>query len=116
MAEPEVNLTEMETAIIRGVTAVNVPGNSGAEPKLSHPLNRERWKTHGNFKDNARLSQALKKIGHEAPGWGKMTDVMREVYDQEMMKWSRILSGRSDYREHWEDIGGYNNLQLEDMR
>lgn len=112
MPEPDVNLQEMEN-LMAGQPAKT---NSGEQPKLSHPLNRERWKTHGNFKDNAKLSQALKKIGHEAPGWGKMTDVMREVYDQEMMKWSRILSGRSDYREHWEDIGGYNNLQLEDMR
>jgi hypothetical protein len=99
---PDVDLNEMEKDIIK---------NSPRPPLL-----RERWKTHGAFKDNARLSQALKKIGHESASWDKMTETQREVFDQSMMKWSRILSGRADFRDHWEDLVGYTQLVLEEMR
>ena len=88
------------------------PGNSGKRP----PLLGERYKTHGDFKENARISQAMKNVGRSASGWNKMSDVQKESFDQQMLKWSRILSGRSDFRDHWDDLGGYDQLVLEEMR
>jgi hypothetical protein len=80
----------------------------------STPLLRERGRTHGSFKENARLSQAFKKLAHSATGWERLTDAQREVFDQSATKWSRILSGKGDERQHWEDLVGYPQLIVED--
>ncbi len=72
-----------------------------------------RQTTHGSFRDNAALSQAIKTILRAAPGWGSLTTVEREVMDMIALKFSRVLSGRSLERQHWEDVVGYAQLALE---
>jgi len=78
-------------------------------------LLRDRNRTHGAFKDNAHISQAFKKIAQASPGWNKMSETQRECFDQCCLKWSRILSGKADERQHWEDLVGYPQLIVDEF-
>lgn len=74
------------------------------------PILAERQSTHGTFGDNANVSQALKEIMHSAPGWHQLTMIERESMDMIALKFSRILSGKSMEKQHWEDVVGYAKL------
>ena len=74
------------------------------------PLLEERQQTHGSFEDNANISQALKQIMRAGPGWLRLTMIEREAMDMIALKLSRVLSGKSMERQHWEDIVGYAKL------
>jgi len=80
------------------------------------PLLTERQTTHGSFEDNAKLSQGLKSTMHNHLGWGGLCDVEREAMDMIALKFSRILSGKSLERQHWEDVVGYAKLALEQCK
>jgi hypothetical protein len=69
-----------------------------------------RGQTHGNFAENARVSQELKNVMHSASGWTMLPDVQKEALDMAALKISRILSGMADHGEHWDDLGGYAGL------
>ena len=77
------------------------------------PLLETRQQTHGSFEDNAIISQALKRSFREVPGWLHLTDVERECMDMIALKFSRILSGKSLEKQHWEDVVGYAKLAEE---
>jgi hypothetical protein len=74
------------------------------------PLLVERQTTHGSFEDNANLSQALKSIIRATPGWNQLSNIEREAMDMIALKFSRILSGKSMQKQHWEDVVGYAKL------
>ncbi len=74
------------------------------------PLLATRQTTHGSFEDNAILSQKLKATVHSVPGWNALTDIEREAIDMICLKFSRILSGKSMEKQHWEDVVGYAKL------
>jgi len=76
----------------------------------SLPLLNERQQTHGNFEYNAMISQSIKLLFRSAPGWGSLADIERESLDQIALKFSRILSGNSMQKQHWEDVVGYAKL------
>lgn len=73
-------------------------------------LLNERGKTHGSFVDNAKHGQALRDYWRSSAGWASMTLVQREALDMMACKLSRILSGQSDFRDHWDDLSGYAQL------
>jgi len=81
-----------------------------AEPIRETDLLVERNKTHGDFGDNARISQALKRTYRAEPGWELLTDTEREAMDMIALKFSRILSGKALELQHWEDVVGYARL------
>lgn len=76
------------------------------------PLLNERQKTHGSFKDNARISQTLKATLY-TNGADKLEDVHKEALDMIALKLSRILSGQAMVKDHWDDIAGYAKLGAE---
>lgn len=76
------------------------------------PLLMEREKTHGSFERNAIISQAIKDIFkkyHDYP----MHVAQVEALDMIALKISRILSGQSSFKDHWDDIAGYAKLASE---
>lgn len=83
------------------------------EPSAESLINT-RQTTHGDFRTNARLSQKLKAIYRSYDGWEALDDVEKEVLDMISLKISRILSGKSLERQHWEDIEGYAHLALKE--
>jgi len=70
----------------------------------------ERGTTHGSFTDNARYAQRLRAFWRTSPAWESMPDEHREALDQIAGKLSRILSGQSTFRDHFDDIAGYSVL------
>lgn len=79
-------------------------------PTARDPLLSTRQSTHGDFAENARVSQTIKEAYRSSPGWEKLTDIERESMDMIALKFSRVLSGKSMERQHWEDVVGYAKL------
>lgn len=79
------------------------------------PLLQERAKTHGPFKTNAAISQRIKGLirNSEMETNDMLSDVHREALDMIALKISRILSGQSRFKDHWDDIAGYAKLGAE---
>lgn len=73
----------------------------------------ERGKTHGDFTDNARVMQSLKRTVHSEAGWDRLTDVQREALHMILHKVGRIISGNPNVHDHWDDIAGYAKLASE---
>jgi hypothetical protein len=101
--EAEINSPELRPG---GITYVTEPER--------HPLLTTRQSTHGDFAENALVSQMLKRCFRASTGWDRLTDVEREAMDMIALKFSRILSGKSMERQHWEDVVGYGKL-VEDL-
>lgn len=89
---------------------------AGVEEKLRNamrePLLVERQKTHGNFRDNATISQNIKSL-FRMYGYDKFDPVHREALDMIALKLSRILSAQQNFHDHWDDIAGYAKLGSE---
>lgn len=81
-----------------------------ANPEGVEALLTTRQTSHGEFGDNARVSQSLKRTFRAELGWEMLTDTERESMDMIALKFSRILSGKSLEKQHWEDVVGYAKL------
>lgn len=81
-----------------------------AQPQQRLPLLDERHQTHGSYEENAIISQAIKRMFRANDGWNRLTDIERESLDMIALKFSRILSGKSMSKQHWEDVVGYAKL------
>lgn len=101
------------------MSAIDKLKNIAAEPfkvtdemmnEARDPLLTTRESTHGDFAENARVSQIIKEAYRSSPGWEKLTDIERESMDMIALKFSRVLSGKSMERQHWEDVVGYAKL------
>lgn len=88
------------------------------------PLLQTREQTHGNFTYNAVWAQCLRDMfrngcidvnGMESndPNWDQLPARHREALDAIALKLSRILSGQSNFKDHWDDIAGYAKLASE---
>lgn len=70
----------------------------------------ERATTHGDFTDNARVMQSLKRVIWQEAGWSRLTDPQREGLEMVLHKIGRIISGNANVKDHWDDIAGYAKL------
>lgn len=75
----------------------------------------ERKATHGSFSDNARISQALKRMLHAEPTWLALTEIQKEAIDMFCLKLSRIMSGQAATKDHWDDLAGYAILASKEI-
>jgi len=105
---------EILDEVDRGLEAERQAGPQAVEapviPGDVETLLTTRGSTHGAFGDNARVSQAIKRIFRAELGWELLTDTERETMDMIALKFSRILSGKSLEKQHWEDVVGYAKL------
>lgn len=69
---------------------------------------QERGQTHGDFSNNARVSQALKATLQLENA--DLTDVQQEAIDMICHKLARIAAGNPNFKDHWDDIAGYATL------
>ena len=98
------------------LTAVDTPPAEEGAPVAGRAVEdilAERSKTHGDFTDNARVMQSLKRIVHSEAGWDRLTDVQREALHMILHKVGRIISGNPNIHDHWDDIAGYAKLTSE---
>lgn len=75
-------------------------------------LLNEREKTHGDFAETARMSQALKSLMSTGYRYPELSDVQCEALDMIASKIARIVSGDANELDHWRDIAGYAQLAL----
>jgi hypothetical protein len=71
-------------------------------------LTLERGRTHGDFKEVAAVEQSMKRAMRASPHWNQLPDMVRCALEMLAHKQARIISGRWDFREHWDDIEGYS--------
>ena len=77
---------------------------------------QERQKTHGDFKEQAKISQILKDQMAQTDGWKEMWDpVKREALQMIQHKIARILAGDPNEIDHWRDIAGYATLVAKEL-
>lgn len=69
-----------------------------------------RHATHGDYRDTAQITQALKGVLHPLPGWPRMSHTQQESVDMICAKLARILNGDPSHADHWDDIAGYARL------
>ena len=70
----------------------------------------QRAKTHGDFRENGRIMQALKNQMIETVNWPHLPDEQKEALQMIQHKIGRILSGNNNEPDHWRDVAGYATL------
>jgi hypothetical protein len=116
MQKPFQITPEMEQEIDQDIATALKPGTVYHNTKSPEALTTTRNTTHGDFKTNARLSQHLKAVFRSYDGWDHLDDVEKESMDMIALKFSRILSGKSLEKQHWEDVEGYAHLVLKECK
>lgn len=97
---------ETEKSVVAHLAAaLNDPPRPNVEDII-----RARGQTHGDFDVHATITQRLKEVMHDTPGWYNLTYAMRESLEMECHKNGRILAGDPDFRDHWDDKAGYARL------
>lgn len=79
------------------------------EQKIEETLT-QRGGTYGDFRDNARISQNIKKAMQDSPNWQVLPPYIKEGLELIALKMSRILSGDPLYGDNPHDIIGYAKL------
>ena len=69
---------------------------------------QDRGKTHGDFNDQASISQQIKSLLGRGPR--PLLAPHKEALEMIAVKMSRIVSGDPDEIDHWVDIAGYAKL------
>lgn len=72
---------------------------------------KARGKTHGKFRDNGMVMQAM-KVAMRTYGvkWNDMPPYQREAAEMILHKLGRAVTGNHNEPEHWHDIAGYATL------
>jgi hypothetical protein len=76
----------------------------------------ERQKTHGNFRDVARVAQMMRYAMRYDTNWGGMTLVQKEVADSIAGKLARFVCGDPNFPDHMKDIIGYAELYIRELK
>jgi len=71
---------------------------------------QERGARYGKFLDHAQITQDLKKVMRDHPGWDRLEVDQMEALEMVAHKIGRILNGDPNYDDSWRDIAGYSAL------
>jgi hypothetical protein len=71
---------------------------------------KQRASTHGDYVEQAYVTQVLKNIIHGQRQWNDLNAPMRESLEMICHKIGRIMSGDPCTKDHWFDIAGYAKL------
>lgn len=69
-----------------------------------------RGGTYGDFRENARIGQNIKKAMRDSPNWHVLPPYMQEGLELIALKMSRMLSGDPLYHDNPHDLIGYAKL------
>lgn len=70
----------------------------------------ERRKIHGDFANDAQISQRLKSVMRDTVNWDDLIDMQHEALEHIATRIARILSGAPNHPDHWHDIQGFAHL------
>ena len=82
---------------------------------IDNTLN-ERGARYGAFDNNAEITQHLKHVMRQYPGWGDLSLSQAEALEMIVHKIGRILNGDPNYLDSGHDIGGYAGLVERSLR
>ena len=71
---------------------------------------KERGKTHGDFSDNGRITQGMKRLAKSGPSYDRLSDSSKEAIDMILHKISRMCAGDPYHTDNFHDIAGYAKL------
>ena len=121
----EDQLTDLEREItkeVEGMTTRNQRPTVFAKPAplpVTEPARKpietvleQRRSVHGDFHQDARISQALKHVIRDGVNWPNLSPEAREALDNIMTKVGRVLAGDPHHPGHWDDVVGYATLVL----
>ena len=74
---------------------------------------RDRRKNHGDFREQAKVTQLVKDIMHASPNWFSLSYTQKEGLEMIVHKIGRILAGDPNHLDHWVDIEGYARITKE---
>lgn len=77
---------------------------------------KERGDRYGSFADNAKLTQKLKKAIIDATETDPLPPFQQESIDMIFHKISRCVYGDRYYIDNWNDIVGYAQLALDELK
>jgi hypothetical protein len=86
-----------------------------ATPAAIEATLAERGKRYGKFKDHAAITQRLKKVMLQHPGYVNLTNSQAEALEMIAHKIGRILNGDPNYHDSWHDIVGYAQLVADEL-
>lgn len=72
-----------------------------------------RAKTHGDYSDHARVTQAIKDALKSGPSYARTTAHERETLDMLAHKMGRVVCGDPHEHDHWHDMAGYATLSAD---
>ena len=77
----------------------------------------ERGKTHGDFKEHAKISQYLKlTLREQSADWQiDFSHTQQEALEMICHKIARIVAGNPNFVDHWRDIAGYATLVADEL-
>lgn len=77
----------------------------------------EREKTHGDFKDHAKIAQRLKfTLREQSKDWQiDFSYTQQEALEMICHKIARIVAGDPNFADHWRDIAGYATLVADEL-
>jgi hypothetical protein len=61
---------------------------------------QERDGRYGEFAEQARITQSLKRAMRETSNWDTLSDDKREAFEMTASKIARILSGDPEYKDN----------------
>jgi len=71
---------------------------------------QQRGSRYGSFKEQARITQNIKRAMRDSPNWDALSDDKKECLEMNAHKIARILNGDPEYHDSWHDIEGYTRL------
>lgn len=95
----------------KNTTKVPAPDTVGATD--TNAVLAQRGNSHGKFGDNATFHEYMMagmQQHREGKGWQTLSARQKLALDVIAQKIARILSGDSDFVDHWTDIEGYAKL------
>jgi hypothetical protein len=102
--------------IMEQMVEEDIPPYVRMDPKTDiDKLLSARGQTHGDFTNHARITQRLKGVMQDE-GLFDLSDIMTEALDMIAHKIGRILAGKPDLADHWDDIAGYAKLVADRVR
>ena len=75
----------------------------------------DRGNNYGEYKDQAALSQQIKRVFRDAASYPDLLTYQRESLDMIANKLARILNGNPAYADSWHDIAGYATLVVTEL-
>jgi len=100
--------TKMMTTPADAVNALPASSDSPLTSVLS-----ARAKFYGDFRDQGRITQEMKRILRSSPSWHSMDGHMQEAAEMIVHKLARIVNGNPFYMDSWVDIAGYATLVVD---